>query len=549
MKRTTLSRLGAAAACLTVFACSASSRPAAPAAPAASLTPTPGPIAPINPNVIEETETYTIQRFLKQDYIRVDDRHIRHPMIGPAVEFFKEDESYYYVHVPKPLSSEERALLEAKKKAAQAGRGQTSSTPALVAEGPPDSEFADLSPRRVKGRLKLEKVEKSGLPETGEWRASFVVADMNGDGIPDLVVPPSRGGDGSLHVWIGDGSGRFKPWNLSFTEGGKPADLSLIYGGVAVGDIDGDGKLDIVTASHGAGLVSLFGDGKGGFRIVRDGLPREFTSQAVALIDVDGDGKLDLIASADIPNTGKDMVDTSLIRVFLYRGEKGWQLKPDGLLGGFPSNSLYAWDYDRDGRMDLLTGSTYTGALTHVWKNKGDGSFAPVLFPEIDGYAYHLSTAPGTFGPDRVPAFADLYYKFFDRPKPRRAEGISVDSFRAGSWTRHPVWIKRDGNSAIFAVAMGDLDGDGLDDLVFPDTETRRLRIFFQEADGSFSELDEQEEPALDSVGQHVALVDLNRDGRLDIVLSKTISSARPDEPGGWDVYLNRGGSMRTRTK
>lgn len=545
MKRTTLSRLGAAAACLAAFACSASSRPAAPAA---SLTPTPGPIARINPNVIEETETYTIQRFLKQDYIRVDDRHIRHPMIGPAVEFFKEDESYYYVHVQKPMSPEERALREAKKKAEQAGQGQTSSTPAL-AEGPPDSEFADLSPRRVKGRLKLEKVEKSGLPETGEWRASFVVADMNGDGIPDIVAPPSRGGDASLHVWIGDGSGRFKPWNLSFTEEGKPANLSLIYGGVAVGDIDGDGKLDIVTASHGAGLVSLFGDGQGGFRIVREGLPREFTSQAVALIDVDGDGKPDLIASADIPNTGNTKVDTSLIRVFLYRGQKGWQFKPDGLLGGFPSNSLYAWDYDRDGRMDLLTGSIYTGALTLVWKNKGDGTFAPVLFPEIDGYAYHLSTAPGTFGPDRVPAFADLYYKFFERPKPRRAEGISVDSFRAGSWTRHPVWIKRDGNSAIFAVAMGDLDGDGLDDLVFPDTEARRLRIFFQEADGSFSELDEQEEPALDSVGQHVALVDLNRDGRLDIVLSKAVSSARPNEPGGWDVYLNRGGSIRTLTK
>jgi hypothetical protein len=566
LKRPTLSRLGAAAACLAAFACSSSSRPAAPAAPAASLTPTPGPVGRVNPNVIEETATYTIQRYPKQDYIRVDDRHIRHPLIGPAVEFFGEDENYYYVHVAKRPSPEESALLQAKKaedqkKAMEDALRQTSSTPAspttpalsptpaAVDLGPPDSEFADLSPRRVKGRLKLEKVEKSGLPEAGQWRASFVVADMNGDGIPDIVAPPARGGDTGMHIWIGDGSGRFKPWDLSFTENGKPANPSLIYGGVAVADIDGDGKLDIVIASHGAGVVSLFGDGKGGFRIVRDGLPKDFTSQAVALIDVDGDGKPDIVVSADVPNTGDKEVDPSLIRVFLYRGQKGWQLKPDGLLGGFPSNSLHAWDYDRDGRMDLLTGSIYTGALTLVWKNKGDGTFAPVSFPEIDGYAYHLSTAPGTFGPDRVPAFADLFYKFFDRPKPHKAEGISVDSFRAGSWTRHPVWIKREGTTAIFAIAMGDLDGDGLDDLVFPDIEARRLRIFFQEADGSFSELDEQEEPALDSVGQHVVLVDLNHDGRLDIVLSKTTASPRPDEPGGWDVYLNRGRSMRTPTK
>jgi hypothetical protein len=34
--------------------------------------------------------------------------------------------------------------------------------------------------------------------------------------------------------------------------------------------------------------------------------------------------------------------------------------------------------------------------------------------------------------------------------------------------------------------------------------------------------------------------VDLDKDGRLDIVLSKTVSSARPDDHGGWDVYLNR---------
>jgi hypothetical protein len=87
---------------------------------------------------------------------------------------------------------------------------------------------------------------------------------------------------------------------------------------------------------------------------------------------------------------------------------------------------------------------------------------------------------------------------------------------------------------------MGDLDGDGLDDIVFADSEVNRLRIFFQKPGGSFVEMAEQEEPELDSPGQCVRLADLDGDGRLDIVLSKTVASYRANDQGGWSVYLNR---------
>jgi hypothetical protein len=141
---------------------------------------------------------------------------------------------------------------------------------------------------------------------------------------------------------------------LSYTEGGKPQTrFSIDYGGIAVGDIDGDGHLDIVSASHGAGLVSLFGDGKGGFEIVRAGLPeRDYSAQAVILLDANGDGKLDIVASRDSASNAPDgSVDRSQVRVYLFSGrDKGWEFKKDGLVGGFFSNSLAAWDYDGDGR-------------------------------------------------------------------------------------------------------------------------------------------------------------------------------------------------------
>jgi hypothetical protein len=311
---------------------------------------------------------------------------------------------------------------------------------------------------------------------------------------------------------------------------------------VAVGDIDGDGHMDIVSASHGSGLVSMFGDGKGGFRVVRTGLPgRDFSSQAITLLDVDGDGKLDIVASKDIPS-GETMhtIDKLQVRVYLYRGDQGWEWKKEGLVGGFYSNSLHAWDYLGDGHKAILTGSNYTGALTLLWRNAGDNTFQPVQFDQIELYAYHFTTQPGTFGKARVPAFADAYFSQANLPEPTRAVGISIYTFDQGKWTRHRAWRKLESKASVSAMAIGDLDGDGLDDIVFADNEQRKLRVLFQQPDGSFSEMDEKLEPSISSVGQWICLADLDGDGRLDVVLSRTVSSSNPNEKGGFDVYLNK---------
>jgi hypothetical protein len=526
------------AAAVLAPACSSSrtsASPSASSAPAPAPTPTPGILTRIDPNVVEETETYVIHRLPKKDYVRVDERRIRHPNIQGSIEFFKEDDEYYYIQTQKRIPEE-----EALKQRAEEEKQTTAPQPTAAYEGPPLSDFEDLAPPRVEGRLKLRKVASPGLPDGGMWRASFVVADMNRDQIPDVISPPPRVGDGTLHIWLGDGKGSFAEWPLTFTQGGEQKPFSIDFGGVDIGDIDGDGNLDVVTASHGFGLVSLFGDGKGSFRIVREGLPRrDFSSQTIALLDADGDGKLDIVASRDIQVQDAAEVDRKQVRVYINRGSKGWQFKEDGLVGAFYSNTLHAWDYDGDKKKDVLTGSHQIGALTLLWKNRGDGSFEGVRFPEIESYAYHFATAPGTFGSRRVPAFADAFYMFTNEPKIVRALGITVYSFQDGTWRRHRVWRKKEGRSTQFALAMGDLDRDGLDDVVFADSQVRRLRVFFQRSDGSFVEMAEKDEPAIDSPGQCIRLADLDGDGRLDILLTKTISSMSPGDPGGWSVFLN----------
>ena len=75
---------------------------------------------------------------------------------------------------------------------------------------------------------------------------------------------------------------------------------------------------------------------------------------------------------------------------------------------------------------------------------------------------------------------------------------------------------------------------------VFADNEQRKIRVLFQQPDGSFKEMDEKLEPSIASLGQWICLADLDGDGRLDIVLSRTVSSSAPNEKGGIDVYLNK---------
>lgn len=549
MKRVAILLILVTAACSTSQSASKPSAPPpkapAPADAAAAPADSTKTVSRVDPDVVEETETGYIKRLPKKDYIRVDDRHVKHPLIAQPVEFFKEDDQYYYISVAKTLP-EEAAAMRAKAAQSQSAKRNPDSTPAppgRVVSAVPLSDFENLDPRRAEASFGLEELSGTGLPEGGMWRASFRIADVNGDGIPDIVSPPARLGDGNLKIWIGDGKGHFALWPLTFTENGQALRrFSIDYGGVAVGDIDGDGHMDIVSASHGAGLVSLFGDGKGNFTVVRTGLPkRDFSAQAVALLDADGDGRLDLVASRDVVEQEPGQaVDKMQVRVYQFLGrDRGWQHLKEGIVGGFYSNCLNAWDFDGDGKQDVLTGSHYTGALTLLWKSNGDGTFAPVSFPAIEIYAYHFATAPGKFGRSGAPAFADAILMATNVPESARANAITLYSYEGGAWTRHRIWRLKDPKTSVYALAMGDMDGDGLDDIVFADNDSRRLRVLLQQADGSFVEIPESDEPQLASPGQSVRLADLDGDGRLDVVLSKTVTSADPSVKGGWSVYRN----------
>ncbi len=428
----------------------------------------------------------------------------------------------------------ERAEELAKKEAAK------EPGPALL-----ESDFDSIVPAR--GTLGVRFAQAGGgLPQGGQWRQNLAVADINGDGFPDIVASPNRVSSGqTFYLFLGDGHGNFREQTPEFVDdAGKPVKTSATYGGVAVADFDGDGKPDIAEVSHGGGVHVYLQRESFHFTPMDKGLPPKFSGQAVAAFDVDGDGKIDLVVSRDQPENAEQMdsIDMHQVRVYKNGGRtEGWKYLDSALVGGYASNHLFPIQLDGDKSPSLVMGSIYLGGTYLPWRNDGKGNFKGFSFDAVELSAFHFGLATGHVGKDQKPAFADLYFRR-GTGTDLMAAGVSIYVDSAGQWNRISLWREKNyGSSHLVSIAMGDLDGNGLDDLVLPDFVAKRLRVFYQTSDGKFLEAPEKLEPPLRSAVCDVRLADVNGDGKLDVVLAETTYSERPEDPGGFEVFLNQG--------
>lgn len=396
---------------------------------------------------------------------------------GMRFEVASYDEDSFQVKIYKPLEEKlpltppKPALTDAEKEAIAASyRNETGTADRLT--------FAPF------GR---------GLPDRGQWRNGFKVADLNGDGHPDIVHGPARKGNGRPVVFLGDGKGSWRRW----TEVKFPP-LAYDYGDVAVGDWNGDGRLDLAFANHLRGFIALVADGPASFAEWGRGLDfvvpghagadaSSFSSRTLETADWNGDGRPDLLSIGEGPHMvtaqGERPSQDYGFVVYLNQGDGSWVRKDELSHGasGF-GDDLAVADFTNDGKLDIVLGTSVMGAKDLLRIGADGGTWSKSDIPGLRPKGYVSAVDVGDWNGD---GRLDLALGYLSREADLWHTGLDVYLARAeGGWERKGVATEETRNW-LTALDSGDLDGDGKLDLAAA-TGDGRIWIFLGKGDGSF---------------------------------------------------------------
>jgi trimeric autotransporter adhesin len=273
-------------------------------------------------------------------------------------------------------------------------------------DGKPDMVTANLAANTVSV---LRNTATSGSIASGSFAAkvdfatgsnpiSVAVSDLNGDGKPDIAV--ANWASGSMSVLRNASTGSV------ITTASFAAKVDFVSGthpqSIATGDIDGDGKPDIIVANQGSTNVSVFRNTVAGGSITSTSFAPKvnFTTgtnpYSIAIGDIDGDGKLDIA----VANNGSNTV--SVFRNTATTGSitsSSLALKVDYATGTTPYN-VSIGDINGDGKPDLAVANSASATVSIIRNTSVSGSITSGSFAaKVD---FTTGTSP------RFVAIADL---------------------------------------------------------------------------------------------------------------------------------------------
>ena len=329
----------------------------------------------------------------------------------------------------------------------------------------------------------------------------LTVGDFNGDGKLDLVMPVAvpQVGDCAFTVMLGNGDGTFAP---AITPSAGPTPIPAV---LRAGDINRDGKLDLV-AVVGTNVAVFLGNGNGSFQqVVNSGAG--MTGSSLAVADFNGDGKPDIVVGG---------TSAAGIAVLLGNG--------DGTFGASvvvsalsSSGAVFAGDINGDGKQDIL----FVGLSgVDVLLGNGDGTFQKqAVISPVGGTSFSL----GDFNGDGKPDVAGIGIG-----NPSNGNSVDIVSVALGrgdgSFLSSPqISINCQCRDAFADVdiLIGDLNGDGISDLVYMQTFPQFgtvLATLMGQGGGAYSA--PVTFPGPGGTIANLAGGDFNNDGKLDFAVS-----------------------------
>ncbi len=324
---------------------------------------------------------------------------------------------------------------------------------------------------------------------TGSYPRTVAIGDLNGDGKPDLVVAnsgysPTYGT--TVSVLLSNGNGTFGP-RTDFVTGINPIS-------VAIGDLNGDGKPDLAVANQSSSTVSvLLGNGGGTFAARTDFVTGSYPT-CIVIRDLNQDGTPDLVTAS---------LHSPTVSVLLGNGNGTFGPKTNYGTGQTPT-SVAVGDLNGDGKPDLAT-ANYNSSTVSVLLGNGDGTFgAKNDYPAVQ---YPYAVAIGDLNGDGKPDLAVANCN---------ASGTVSVLLGNGNGAFGPKTDYVIGGLPN-SVAIVDLNGDGKPELATANASSSTVSVLLGDGQGAFG----AKSDFATGIGPvFVAAGDLNGDSRPDLVVA-----------------------------
>ncbi|HLY69969.1 MAG TPA: VCBS repeat-containing protein [Puia sp.] len=337
--------------------------------------------------------------------------------------------------------------------------------------------------------------------QVGKGAGSVEVGDFNNDSFPDIAVANEE--DSSITILLGDGKGNFAPAKGSpFFSNRSPNDI-------AIADINKDGNADLAIANTEISMLTvLLGNGRGQFMqaptspFVVHSRPH---THGIAVADFNGDGITDLAT---------DSWGVNKVLIIFGDGKMNFGNETFYAVGNRPYQRLRSGDFNKDGKADIVT-TNLEGNNVTVLLGEGNGRFhEPAGSPFACGPA-PFGVAVGDVNGDGNPDLAIVNSPTITSES-KGADGLWIlAGDGTGKFSTLPGSPFKTGRSPS-RVAIGDLNGDGINDIAVTNYNDKSITIFYM----GRKTVAGIKTVAVGNRPDGIAIHDMNGDGKNDILVS-----------------------------